>query len=120
MTDRVTVLVAEDDPLVSEVIASALEDEYAVACVGTSLAALEALRDGTAGLLLLDCTLPGGIDPALLAEADRTGVPVVLMSGDAARADNVAGPERPFLLKPFTLGALADAVAAVLSRNARL
>ena len=65
--------------------------------------------------MLLDCTLPGGMDAELAPEADRLGTAVVLMSGDPERVARLTDRPRPFLLKPFTLGALLDTVETVLA-----
>ena len=43
MTERAVILVVEDDPLVSEVIAAALDDEYTISIVETASEALTLL-----------------------------------------------------------------------------
>jgi DNA-binding response OmpR family regulator len=111
---RAHVLVVEDDPLVSEVILAALEGTYATSHVITAAAALERLRAGGIDLILLDCTLPGGLDDNLLPEADQGGVPVILMSGDPERMRRIDGQQRPHVLKPFSLTALLDVVEGVI------
>jgi DNA-binding response OmpR family regulator len=117
MTDRNVILVVEDDPLVSEVIAAALDDEYKVSIVETAAEALTTLRGGGVGLILLDCTLPGGVDIELIPEADRLGAVVILMSGDPGRMAKLTDQPRPFVLKPFTLASLLDTVRAALAQN---
>ncbi len=74
MSEKVHVLVVEDDPLVSEVIAAALEDRFRTTIVETAAAALHELQSTAVRLMLLDCTLPGGVDPALIPAADQAGV----------------------------------------------
>jgi hypothetical protein len=61
---------------------------------------------------LLDCILPGGTMWQVVLEADRQEIPVVLMTGDPSQRKDVAGGERPYILKPFTLQALIDIVEA--------
>ena len=114
MTDKTTILVVEDDPLVSEVIAAALDDAYPVTIVETAAEAMTVLRGGKIRLMLLDCTLPGGVDPNLIPEADQRNTPVVLMSGDPGRMAKLTDQSRPFVLKPFTLSGLIDTVETVL------
>jgi DNA-binding response OmpR family regulator len=115
MTERTThILVVEDDPLVSEVIAAGLEDRFQTSVVETAADALQVLDRGDVDLMLLDCSLPGGLDPALLPTADRLGAPVILMSGDHTRIEGVSGQPRPFVLKPFTLNSLIETVDQVL------
>jgi DNA-binding NtrC family response regulator len=115
MTEKPQILVVEDDTLVSEVIAAALEDTYAATIVETAAQALVLLRDGGFRLMLLDCTLPGGIDATLIPEADRIGTAVILMSGDAGRMARLTDTPRTFLLKPFSLSGLQDAVDTVMA-----
>lgn len=115
MTEELKILVVEDDALVSEVIAAALDDRYPVTIVETAAEALEQLRDGGFRLMLLDCTLPGGVDSALLPEADNAGTAVILMSGDPGRMAKLTDQPRPFVLKPFTLTGLMATVETVLS-----
>jgi DNA-binding response OmpR family regulator len=114
MTERNGILVVEDDPLVSEVIAAALDEEYPISIVETASEALALLRGGNFRLMLLDCTLPGGVDVDLIPEADRIGTAVILMSGDPGRITKLTDQPRPFVLKPFTLSGLLDAVRGVL------
>jgi DNA-binding response OmpR family regulator len=115
MNEQQRILVVEDDPLVSEVIAAALDDTYSITVAETSGEALVKLREGGFRLMLLDCTLPGGVDQNLIPEADRTGTAVILMSGDPGRMAKLTDQPRPFVLKPFTLIGLLDAVTSVLS-----
>jgi len=115
---RSHVLVVEDDPLVSEVVAAALEDDYETSVVETSAAAFERLSGGGVDLMLLDCTLPGGIDADLIPAADRSGVPVILMSGDRQRMEGLAVRPRPFILKPFTLADLLSLVESAIDGDA--
>lgn len=114
MTETYQILVVEDDPLVSEIIAAALSDTYPTTVVETAETAMDRLRAGGIRLMLLDCTLPGGIGTDLIPEADRLGSAVVLMSGDPGRAAHLSDQPRPFLLKPFSLGSLMDMVETVL------
>jgi DNA-binding response OmpR family regulator len=118
MSERSQILVVEDDTLVSEVIEAALDVDYRITVVETASAAMELLRKGGIRLMLLDCTLPGGLDADLLPEADRQGTLVIMMSGDPGRMDALAAQGRPFVLKPFTLGELVTAVQRVLSPDA--
>ena len=70
MASRSHILVVEDDPLVGEVVVDALEGIYQTTRAETSAAALDRLRAGGIDAMLLDCTLPGGLDPHLVPMAD--------------------------------------------------
>ena len=118
MADRSHILVVEDDPLICDVLTAALDETYATTSVGTSGAALRRLRDGGIDLMLLDCTLPDGVDVRLIPEADGCGVPVVLMSGDPARMENLADRPLPSVVKPFTLATLLSTLEDVMRSRA--
>lgn len=111
------ILVVEDDPLVSEVVVDALDGIYDTSRAETAAAAMECLRAGGIDAMLLDCTLPGGLDPHLVPMADDTGVPVILMSGHPDMMDRVPGVERPCIQKPFSLTALLTTIEAVIGSN---
>ena len=115
MSEQNRILVVEDDPLVSEVITAALDDTYRITVVDRAAAAVALLQGGGFRLMLLDCTLPGGVDISLIPEADKAGTAVVLMSGDPGRMSKLTEQPRPFVLKPFTLSGLIDTVETVLA-----
>ena len=108
------ILVVEDDPLVSEVVVGALDGIYDTSRAETSAAAMECLRAGGIDAMLLDCTLPGGLDPHLVPMADDTGVPVILMSGHPDMMDRVPGVSRPCIQKPFSLAALLATIESAI------
>ena len=64
--------------------------------------------------MLLDCTLPGSLDPALVAMADQLGVPVILMSGYPDMMERVPGAGRPCIQKPFSLSLLLETIESVV------
>ena len=111
------VLLVEDDPQVAELIDAMLHDlGHSVVRAGGVEEALSRLeQDGGIQLVLSDVIMPGGKSGVDLAEqlaASRPGLPVVLCSGytggDQGRAR--AG-DWPFISKPFSLEALAQALA---------
>ncbi|WP_428532001.1 response regulator [Rhodopila sp.] len=119
MSEQNRILVVEDDPLVSEVITAALDDTYRITVVDNASAAVDLLQDREFRLMLLDCTLPGGVDINLIPEADKAGTAVVLMSGDPGRMAKLTEQPLPFVLKPFSLSGLIDTVEAVLAPRNR-
>ena len=107
------ILVVEDDPLVSEVVQDALDGLYDTSCAETAAAAKECLRAGGIDAILLDCTLPGGLDPDLVPMADGSGIPVILMSGHSDMMERVPGA-RSCIQKPFSLTALVATIQRVM------
>ena len=108
------ILVVEDDPLVSEVVIDALDGLYDTSRAENSADAMVALRAGGIDAMLLDCTLPGGLDPLLVPMADNFGVPVILMSGHAFHHVGMPGVPRPCIQKPFSLTALLAMIESVI------
>ena len=94
----------------------ALDGIYHTSRAETAAAAMECLRAGGIDAMLLDCTLPGGLDPHLVPMADDTGVPVILMSGHPDMMERVPGVPRPCIQKPFSLTAL---LATIEQRHRR-
>jgi len=109
------ILVVEDDRLVFDVVVDALDGLYDTSRAETAAAAIEQLRAGGIDAVLLDCTLPGGLDPHLVPMADDYGIPVILMSGYPDMMDRVPGVPRPCIQKPFSLTALLDTIKSVMS-----
>jgi two-component system OmpR family response regulator len=112
------ILVVEDDPLVSETILCALEEDYQVTLASSARAAASHLQEGTFDLVLLDCILPGGGVADLIAQAERRGAAVVLTSGDPGQIEAQGGGSRPFLAKPFSLTRLLDVLATARAGQA--
>jgi DNA-binding response OmpR family regulator len=112
MTKRRRVLVVEDQAQIAELIADALSDSYEPVCAPNVETAVEQLLSGDIDLVLLDCVLPGGSMWQVMLEADRIGVPVVLMTGDPGQIPEVTGGPRSYILKPFSIAKLLDVVDA--------
>jgi len=109
-TQRPRILVVEDQEPIASVIAELLSDTYEVVCAATVQDAVDQLLVAKFHLVLLDCVLPGGTMWQVVLEADRQQVPVALMTGDPGQMREIAGGQRPFLLKPFSLAELLDVV----------
>jgi DNA-binding response OmpR family regulator len=114
MTGQAHVLIVEDDALVADVVVEALEGSYGTSRSKTAAAALALMRGGGIDLILLDGSLPGGVDPQLIPAADAACVPVVLMSDDPELIAQVAGAERPSILKPISFAALLQVLERAL------
>jgi two-component system, OmpR family, response regulator len=106
------VLVVEDQALIAGLIADALSDTYEAICAPTVPEAVEHLLTNSIDLVLLDCVLPGGTMWQVMLDADRLGVPVVLMTGDPGQMREIEGGPRPYILKPFSIAQLLDVIDA--------
>ncbi len=117
------VLVVDDDPVHSEVVADVLSGEgYAVELTGSGEACLAAARASPPDVLLLDLMLPGMDGAAVLEELRReprfAGVRVVVTTG--VRTAHLRKLLRPdaLLFKPFGVDELVLAVAGVAAPRA--
>jgi PAS domain S-box-containing protein len=122
---RETVLLAEDDPSVREIVAQVLAQKgYRVLRAPDGQTAIEMARGqrGALHLLVTDLVMPGmtGRELAETLRAERPGLRVLYMSGytdDAVVRHGVLEEGMPYLQKPFTPRALAAKVREVLDRS---
>lgn len=103
------VLVADDDPVVREVLQAALESRgYAVVAVADGVSAVEAAQRYTPALALLDWLMPGMYGPdvcaALRDNASTATIPVVLLTTQGEERDVEHGFRQgadEYVTKPF-------------------
>ena len=117
--DDVKILLAEDDASLKDTITEFLRNAgYTVVAVANGLQAIEALSvEGGFNAAILDGLLPKmtGFDVAKQVRSQSPETGVILMSGvfksNAQQADQIAQTgARSFLVKPFDLGRLIDAL----------
>ena len=117
------VLLAEDDPAISEPLARALRREgYEVDVRADGRAALEGANDNP-DLVLLDLGLPyiDGLEVCRRLRADGRTVPVLILTARADEVDLVVGLDAgadDYVAKPFRLAELLARVRALLRRHA--
>jgi len=115
------VLVVEDDPNVSEVVARYLEREgYRVETVADGAVGLERALADPPDLMILDLMLPsmGGLEVCRRLR-DTAPVPVIMLTARGEEADRIAGLELgadDYVAKPFSPRELTARVKAVLRR----
>ena len=118
------VLLAEDDPSISEPLARALRREgYEVLIAADGRAALaEATRHPAPDLLVLDLGLPllDGLDVCRALREAGVLVPVLMLTARTDEIDTVVGLDAgadDYVAKPFRLGELLARVRALLRRG---
>jgi DNA-binding response OmpR family regulator len=117
------VLLAEDDPAISEPLARALRREgYDVDVREDGLTALSAAQDNP-DLVVLDLGLPevDGLEVCRRLRAEGRAVPVLILTARADEVDTVVGLDAgadDYVTKPFRLAELLARVRALLRRNA--
>lgn len=111
---RFRLLIAEDDDLIAELLGEALKRHFEVRCVPTGAGARSVLLSGGADALLLDERLSDGPAAPVLREADRLGVPALVMTGDPSIPGGAEHRDRSSLAKPFGTTELLLALERVL------
>jgi two-component system response regulator RegX3 len=122
MSAQTSVLVADDDPGVLDVVAFMLRREgFAVDEEKDGTAALEAARTRPYDIVILDVMLPGvsgtEVCRELRAESD---VPILMLTARDAESDRVLGLELgadDYVTKPFSSAELLSRVRAILRRR---
>jgi two-component system phosphate regulon response regulator PhoB len=121
---RPSVLVVDDDPVVSRVIVEILaRDAFDVAVVRAAPEALARLEVSRPDVIILDIELPGmsGLELLLrLREGDCP--PVILLTGRGEETDRVLGLDlgaEDYVVKPFLPRELAARVRGVLRRRSQ-
>jgi len=116
------ILLVEDDPRVRTATVDALEDlDYDPIACGSGAEAIEIFAGQEFDLVISDVIMPEMTGPELIRHLKKTSprdFAVLFVTGyvGEGESDDLRGNE--LLRKPFTVGALASAVAAALARNA--
>ena len=114
-------LVVDSDAGLRAVVASQLVDQgYEVAEASNASAALAALDETPADLVILDIDLPDSDGVSLVRAVRRaTDAPVVVITGRAAETDRIAGLDAgadDYVVKPVSVGELMARVRAIARR----
>jgi DNA-binding response OmpR family regulator len=119
-----TILIAEDDPLTLDALATSIESEGFTtlrACDGRE--AVELWRSGKPDLLCLDIMMPGvdGYEVCRRVRTSNRTVPILFLSAKNQEIDVVAGLDLgadDFIHKPFTRSEVMARIRAALRRAA--
>jgi DNA-binding response OmpR family regulator len=119
-----SVLLAEDDPAISEPLARALRREgYDVDVASDGPETLEAAKNGGIDLIVLDIGLPrlDGLEVCRRIRSSGQAIPVLILTARADEVDTVIGLDAgadDYVTKPFRLAELLARVRALLRRGA--
>ena len=119
----VRVLVVDDEPMVRDVLTRYLIREgFQVTGAADGHQALEAIRDGSPHVILLDLMLPrlSGLDVLRTVRKDGN-VPVIILSAKASEQERIQGLQLgadDYVVKPYSPGEVVARVHAVLRRTA--
>jgi two-component system response regulator MprA len=122
--ERARILVAEDDRAVRESLVRALQLEgYTVVATANGGEALEAIRQATPHVLLLDVSMPvvDGLTVCRVLRSEGNQLPVLMLTARTETSDRVAGLDAgadDYLPKPYDLDELLARLRALLRRSA--
>ncbi|MGT2440962.1 response regulator transcription factor [Bradyrhizobium betae] len=117
------VLLAEDDRMIGAAVVEALKDAaYAVDWVRDGDMALEAMRNETYDIMLLDLGLPAvdGMEVLKRARGSGARLPVIVVTARDSLSDRIEGLDLgadDYIIKPFELGELLARMRAVVRRE---
>lgn len=122
---RGTVLVVDDEPTITEVVARYLQRAgYRTAVAADGAAAIEAATARRPDLVVLDLMLPriGGLEVMRrLREQGHDRVPIILLTAKSEESDRIIGLRLgadDYVVKPFSPAELVARIDAVLRRVA--
>jgi DNA-binding response OmpR family regulator len=124
--DQYTILVADDDPDITDLITSVLsEDNHNVVVAYDGVSAIETARRERPDLVILDVNMPKSdgyeVIRKLRADVNTRDTPIILLTANRDEHSATKGFARgadDFLVKPFTPSNLRARVATWLLRRA--
>jgi CheY-like chemotaxis protein len=118
------VLLADDDPMIRELVSRILEDAgYRVVTAEDGVGALELIQEERPAAAILDVMMPGldGIETMrrLRGEPETAALPILLVTAHASSADLRQGRElgADCLRKPFTADDLRSRVDGLVATS---
>ncbi|MCF2529099.1 response regulator transcription factor [Yinghuangia soli] len=122
VADDLRILLAEDDDVIREATALALQRYgFQVGTVADGLAALEVFRTDPPDVVVTDVMMPGLDGVGLTRRIRETStVPIIMITARADPIDMVSGLEAgadDYITKPFESGVLVARIRAVMRRS---
>jgi CheY-like chemotaxis protein len=120
MTDRVRILVVDDDPYLLDLLTETLKTIGYEACGASDASQALVLLDKTAvQLVITDIKMPGmnGIDLARRIRQEYPHLPVIFISGVFTSSILKTIDKEPYLPKPFRIGQLEELIARVVAKK---
>jgi DNA-binding response OmpR family regulator len=121
-TSRPTILLVDDDPIILNMLTkflSIVTPSYDVVALANGVQALDYLSQRSIALVVTDFNMPGldGFQLARLVKIQQPGTPVMLISGIVFQT--LEAEVDSYLVKPFSLMDMQQAVDAVLTHSSQ-
>lgn len=122
MSNKLRILVVDDEPNIREVVELYLQREgYEVEVAGDGAAALQAIERKSPDLIVLDLMLPAinGLQITRILREGDYNIPIIMLTAKSEEADRITGLELgadDYVTKPFSPKELVARVKAVLRR----
>jgi len=122
MTEKLKILVADDEVNIVNVVKAYLEaEEYEVECAYNGAEALEAFYKHAPDFIILDLMMPLVTGEEVCREIrENSDVPIIMLTAKVAERERIAGLDigaDDYVIKPFSPGELMARVRAILRRQ---
>jgi DNA-binding NtrC family response regulator len=114
-----SILLAEDDPGICDLLTGVLEDELAamVRCERTGSLALRAIETSGFDLAIIDVNMPEVSGYELARRAANRNIPALLSSGHPDATATLQECEFPHLAKPYRIDELVEAASIAITHG---
>lgn len=122
MTERITILIVDDESKIRRLLSRSLEAEgFDVAVSDSAASAAEFLKSSRCNLIILDYMMPEVDGMAFLAELRKTSsIPVIMLSAREEIAKKTKALELgadDYVVKPFSIEEMSARIRAILRRS---
>ena len=121
---EIKILIVDDDPDISDLLVSTLQDEFDITTADCGKAALTSLKQSKPNLIVLDYMLPDIIGPEICKIIRKDpllfNIPVLMLTGKGEIDDKVDGLEAgadDYMLKPFSPQELIARIRMLIRRS---
>ncbi len=121
-TKKMTILIVDDDPEVTNVLKKYLEDDgYAIHVAANAAESRAVVSQKSFDLILLDMILPDADGLSLMGELkSQQKIPIIVVSGKTDATDRIIGLELgadDYVTKPFHMRELSARIKSVIRRT---
>jgi DNA-binding response OmpR family regulator len=124
MSDKKTIVVADDEPFILSAIKDTLSDDYNVLTAADGKAALSMIKKNRTDMVVLDVMMPemDGIEVCryMKNEEDLSSIPIILLTAKGQIIDIEKGFKAgidAYIVKPFSPARLIEKIEELFARD---